>query len=376
MTPACKPSSTPAWPAAPWACPTARWPSPSSCCTPALVTPRPCGRPGTCATSWGTRPGRWSGSRACSQRRPTTPPCSLAWAPCTPSEALQQGSTRAGDAQARHLAGQLLPMPTACLALHDGGCSRPSRPASHRTSPPTPHPPRLELPTARLGDEAEAVAYHTEAFAADRTNLDTVSWLGAHHVRRQDYPAAVPYFEAAARAQPREVGPQPAVHASPGGCLTAVGADALPVEPQQCPAPAGFSCPSRFSRPGHVLLLCHSTPAEQVAADGGGLPAEGGAAGGGAAAVPPGLPHVPHQPRGAAIPGSTVGGEAGGRGPRVQDSAPRGLLSGVEYFLACTSFPWRLAAAQHRPAARSTRCAAPIPVLYLLSSPAGVYAGG
>lgn len=36
------------------------------------------------------------------------------------------------------------------------------------------------------------------------TNLQ-VSWLGAHYVRRQDYPAAIPYFEAAARVQPREV---------------------------------------------------------------------------------------------------------------------------------------------------------------------------
>jgi len=54
------------------------------------------------------------------------------------------------------------------------------------------------------------VAYHTEAFAADRTNLDTVAWLGAHHVRRQDYLAAVPYFEAAARVQPREVSEQEA----------------------------------------------------------------------------------------------------------------------------------------------------------------------
>ena len=57
----------------------------------------------------------------------------------------------------------------------------------------------------RLGDEGEAVAFHSEAFAADRTNLDTVSWLGAHYVRRQDYLAAVPYFEAAGRVQPREV---------------------------------------------------------------------------------------------------------------------------------------------------------------------------
>ena len=60
-------------------------------------------------------------------------------------------------------------------------------------------------PVRRLGDEGEAVAYHSEAFAADRTNLETVSWLGAHYVRRQDYLAAVPYFEAASRVQPREV---------------------------------------------------------------------------------------------------------------------------------------------------------------------------
>ena len=57
----------------------------------------------------------------------------------------------------------------------------------------------------RLGDEGEAVAYHSEAFAADHTNLETVSWLGAHYVRRQDYLAAVPYFEAASRVQPRDV---------------------------------------------------------------------------------------------------------------------------------------------------------------------------
>jgi intraflagellar transport protein 88 len=61
------------------------------------------------------------------------------------------------------------------------------------------------LPVRRLGDEGEAVAYHSEAFAADHTNLETVSWLGAHYVRRQDYLAAVPYFEAASRVQPREV---------------------------------------------------------------------------------------------------------------------------------------------------------------------------
>ena len=57
-----------------------------------------------------------------------------------------------------------------------------------------------------MGDEGEAVAYYGEAFAADPACLDTLSWLGAHHVRRQDYPAAVPFFQAAARVQPREVG--------------------------------------------------------------------------------------------------------------------------------------------------------------------------
>lgn len=56
----------------------------------------------------------------------------------------------------------------------------------------------------RMGDEAEALACYSEAFASDRANLDCVSWLGAHHVRRQDYLAAVPYFEAAGRVQPRE----------------------------------------------------------------------------------------------------------------------------------------------------------------------------
>jgi tetratricopeptide (TPR) repeat protein len=55
-----------------------------------------------------------------------------------------------------------------------------------------------------MGDEAEALACYSEAFASDRANLDCVSWLGAHHVRRQDYLAAVPYFEAAGRVQPRE----------------------------------------------------------------------------------------------------------------------------------------------------------------------------
>lgn len=63
---------------------------------------------------------------------------------------------------------------------------------------------RLGTLHAKLGDEAEALAYHTEAFAADRTNLDTVSWLGAHHVRRHDYLAAIPFFEAAGRVQPRD----------------------------------------------------------------------------------------------------------------------------------------------------------------------------
>jgi intraflagellar transport protein 88 len=63
---------------------------------------------------------------------------------------------------------------------------------------------RLGALHAKLGDEAEALACHTEAHAADRTNLDTLSWLGAHYVRRQDYVGAIPYFEAAARVQPRE----------------------------------------------------------------------------------------------------------------------------------------------------------------------------
>ena len=61
-------------------------------------------------------------------------------------------------------------------------------------------------PACRLGDEAEALACHSEAFAADPTSLEAVGWLGAHAVRRGDYPGAVPYFEAAARVQPREVG--------------------------------------------------------------------------------------------------------------------------------------------------------------------------
>ena len=44
-----------------------------------------------------------------------------------------------------------------------------------------------------------------DAVAADRANVDALAWLGAHFVRRQDYVGALPYFEAAARAQPREV---------------------------------------------------------------------------------------------------------------------------------------------------------------------------
>lgn len=40
----------------------------------------------------------------------------------------------------------------------------------------------VSSPAPRLGDEAEALACHTEAHAADRTNLDTLSWLGAHYV--------------------------------------------------------------------------------------------------------------------------------------------------------------------------------------------------
>ena len=60
-----------------------------------------------------------------------------------------------------------------------------------------------------MGAESEALALHTEAFTVDCTNLDAVTWLGAHYVRRQDYPGAIPFFEAAARVQPREVGSRP-----------------------------------------------------------------------------------------------------------------------------------------------------------------------
>ena len=48
--------------------------------------------------------------------------------------------------------------------------------------------------------------YHLEAHRVDPTNLDTISWLGAHYVRQQDYSAAIPYFQAAASVQPKEVG--------------------------------------------------------------------------------------------------------------------------------------------------------------------------
>jgi hypothetical protein len=57
----------------------------------------------------------------------------------------------------------------------------------------------------RLGEEGEAVQYHMEAYRVDPTNLDTISWLGAHHVRQQDYAAAIPHFQAAAAVQPKEV---------------------------------------------------------------------------------------------------------------------------------------------------------------------------
>lgn len=40
----------------------------------------------------------------------------------------------------------------------------------------------------------------------DPTSLDTISWLGAHHVRQQDYGGAITYFQAAAEVQPKEVG--------------------------------------------------------------------------------------------------------------------------------------------------------------------------
>lgn len=92
-----------------------------------------------------------------------------------------------------------------CAAVGVGNPLLPRPPAARPVPPcnPSASPPRP--PLCRLGDEAEALACHTEAFAADRTNLETISWLGAHSVRRQDYAAAIPYFEAAAAAEPREV---------------------------------------------------------------------------------------------------------------------------------------------------------------------------
>lgn len=57
----------------------------------------------------------------------------------------------------------------------------------------------------RLGEEGEALQYHLEAHRADPTGLDTISWLGAQHVRQQDYAGAIPYFNKAAAVQPKEV---------------------------------------------------------------------------------------------------------------------------------------------------------------------------
>ena len=62
---ACRRCSMRAWPAGPWACRSVPWRSCSSCCTPPRGMPRPCGRQGTCAMSWGTQHEPWSGSLAC-----------------------------------------------------------------------------------------------------------------------------------------------------------------------------------------------------------------------------------------------------------------------------------------------------------------------
>lgn len=181
-------------------------------------------------------------------------------------------------------------------------------------------------------------------------------------MRRQDFPAAVPYFEAAARAQPREVGMR--CGWQPCGALCLISFD-VTFESLCCHSggwlQVGDCAPAAGSRPTRAQLLSTpSTWAEQVAAHGGGLPAAGRAAGGCVAAVPAGLPHVPHQPRGAALPHHAFGGGlarygAGRAGQRAMRAAQPGSSP------TCTSSSCHLAAAQCLPGTQQGFRASPVP---------------
>lgn len=71
----------------------------------------------------------------------------------------------------------------------------------------------------RLGDGQEAVQHYLDAHRACPSDLAVLSWLGAHHVRQQDYAGAERFFEAAAHAEPGE--PKWALMAA--GCLRRLG---------------------------------------------------------------------------------------------------------------------------------------------------------